>query len=139
MAKIELYVGAITAKSSIYESEAWGFEDNNRFLNQVIKVKTELKPQELLDILLKIEESMGRIRTGKPSARTIDLDILFYDNLKIKTDTLTIPHPRISQRLFTLLPLSEITNNKVLPVLNTTAQELLKHCSDKSEIHLYNC
>ncbi len=138
MEKIEEQVGEIIAHSSIFESEAWGFEDKNLFLNQAIKVNTELSPQQLLNTLLEIEHSLGRVRTGKLSARTIDLDILFYGNQKINTDKLTIPHPRISDRLFTLLPLAEITKNEPLPVLETTAQELIKNCSDKSEIRIWN-
>ncbi len=138
MEKIEAHVGEITAHSSIYESEPWGFEDKNQFLNQAIKVNTELNPQQLLSTLLDIEQSLGRIRTGKLSARIIDLDILFYGNQKITTETLTIPHPRISERLFTLLPLAELLRNDILPVLNISAQELIKACSDKSKIHIWN-
>lgn len=138
MEKIEEQVGEITAHSSIYESEPWGFEDKNQFLNQAIKVNTELNPQQLLDKLLEIEQSLGRVRTGKLSARTIDLDILFYGNEKINTVTLTIPHPRISERLFTLLPLAELMSSSALPVLNNTAQQLIKQCPDKSKIHLWN-
>jgi 2-amino-4-hydroxy-6-hydroxymethyldihydropteridine diphosphokinase len=138
MEKLEELVGEITAHSSIYESEPWGFEDKNRFLNQAVKVNTELNPKQLLSTLLEIEQSLGRVRTGQLSARTIDLDILFYGNEKINTETLTIPHPRISERLFTLLPLAEVTDNKPLPVLKTTAQELIKNCPDKSEILRWN-
>ena len=138
MEKVEELAGEITAHSSIYESEPWGFEDKNRFLNQAIKVNTELNPKQLLSTLLEIEQSLGRVRTGQLSARTIDLDILFYGNEKINTETLTIPHPRISERLFTLLPLAEVTDNKPLPVLKTTAQELIKNCPDKSEILRWN-
>lgn len=138
MEKIEEQVGEITAHSSIYESEPWGFEDKNQFLNQAITVNTQLSPEQLLSTLLEIEQSLGRVRTGKLSARTIDLDILFYGNEQINIETLTIPHPRIIERLFTLLPLAEITGNRPLPVLNTTAQELIKYCPDKSEIHVWN-
>ena len=138
MEKIEAHVGEITAHSSIYESEPWGFEDKNQFLNQAIKVNTELNPQQLLDKLLEIEQSLGRVRTGKLSARTIDIDILFYGNQKITTETLTIPHPRISERLFTLLPLAELVENDILPALNISAQELIKACSDKSKIYIWN-
>ena len=138
MEKIEEYIGEITAHSSIYESEPWGFEDKNQFLNQAIKVNTQLNPQQLLDKLLEIEQSLGRVRTGKLSARTIDLDILFYGNQKITTETLTIPHPRISERLFTLLPLAEIMGNSQLPVLKNTAQELIQVCQDRSKIHIWN-
>ncbi len=138
MEKIEEYIGEITAHSSIYESEPWGFEDKNQFLNQAIKVNTQLNPQQLLDKLLEIEQSLGRVRTGKLSARTIDLDILFYGNQKITTETLTIPHPRISERLFTLLPLAETMGNSQLPVLKNTAQELIQVCQDRSKIHIWN-
>ena len=138
MEKIEAHVGEITSNSSIYESEPWGFEDKNQFLNQAIKVNTELNPQQLLDKLLEIEQSLGRVRTGKLSARTIDIDILFYGNQKITTETLTIPHPRISERLFTLLPLAELVENDILPALNISAQELIKACSDKSKIYIWN-
>ncbi len=138
MEKIEEHVGEITAHSSIYESEPWGFEDKNQFLNQAIKVNTELSPEQLLSTLLEIEQSLGRVRTGKLSARTIDLDILFYGAKEIKTDTLIIPHPRISERLFTLLPLAEITGNSNLPKFNTSSQELIKSCLDKSKIHFWN-
>lgn len=138
MKKIEEHVGEITAHSSIYESEAWGFEDKNLFLNQAIKVNTKLSPQQLLDKLLEIEKSLGRVRTGELSARIIDLDILFYGNEQINTETLTIPHPRISQRLFTLLPLAQITTNKPLPILNTNALELIKRCPDQSKVHRWD-
>lgn len=138
MEKIEEQVGEITAHSSTYESEPWGFEDKNQFLNQAIKVNTQLNPQQLLDQLLEIEQSLGRVRSGKISARTIDLDILFYGNQKIITDKLTIPHPRISERLFTLLPLAELMGNDLLPALNISPQELIKACSDKSKIHIWN-
>ena len=138
MEKIEAHVGEITSNSSIYESEPWGFEDKNQFLNQAIKVNTQLNPQQLLDQLLEIEQSLGRVRTEKLSARTIDLDILFYGNEKINTETLSIPHPRIQERLFTLLPLAEITTKNDLPVLNRTAQELIKLCTDKSKIRIWN-
>jgi 2-amino-4-hydroxy-6-hydroxymethyldihydropteridine diphosphokinase len=138
MEKIEERVGEIIAHSSIYESEPWGFEDKNQFLNQAIKVSTELSPHQLLDKLLEIEQSLGRVRTGKLSARTIDLDILFYGSKEINSETLSIPHPRISERLFTLLPLAEITEYSNLPVLNKTAEELIKICPDKSSIRIWN-
>lgn len=127
--------GEIIATSSIFESEPWGFQDNNLFLNQALKISTLLSPQQLILTLLEIEQLIGRTRNGQISSRVIDIDILFYGNQKINTNSLTIPHPRISQRLFTLLPLSEITGNQILPVLNKTARELINTCIDETKIY----
>ncbi len=129
--------GAIIATSSLYESEPWGFEHENLFLNQALKINTELSPQQLIEALLEIEQTLGRIRTGTVSARVIDIDILFYGSENIKTATLTIPHPRIHERLFTLLPLQEITGNEILPVINKAAAQLISECTDRSNIQLY--
>lgn len=126
--------GEITALSSIYESEPWGFEDKNQFLNQAIKISTQLSPQQLIETLLAIEQLIGRIRTGQISSRVIDIDILFYGDQSIESEVLTVPHPRIAERLFTLLPLSDLTEKAILPILNKTAQELIDDCKDESEI-----
>jgi len=94
--EIENSCGEITKKSSIYETEPWGFKSQNSFYNQVISINTNLQPEALLEVLLSIEIDLGRIRSGKGySSRTIDLDILFYDNLIIKNNRLIIPHPKI--------------------------------------------
>ncbi len=130
--------GIILAASSLYESEPWGFEHKNLFLNQAIKIKTKLNPQQLIETLLEIENLLGRIRTGEVSARIIDIDILFYGSEKIQTSALTIPHPRIAERLFTLLPLQELTGISVLPILNKTAEQLISECPDKSKITGYS-
>ena len=128
--------GTVMKASSIYESEPWGFEDKNLFLNQAILITTRLNPQQLIETLLEIEHALGRLRTGTMAARFIDIDILFYGDKEIKTETLVIPHPRISERLFTLLPLRELTGNTVLPVLKKTAEQLISVCSDKSKVQL---
>jgi len=127
--------GTILTTSSLYESEPWGFQDSNRFLNQAIVINTQLPPQQLLETLLEIELLLGRIRNGKVSSRVIDIDILFYGQQNIKTEKLTIPHPRISQRLFTLLPLQEIFGSKNLPVINKTTHALITECSDNSMVY----
>jgi len=134
---IEQEAGTIIAKSSIYESEPWGFEHENLFLNRALKIVTALNPKQLMETLLEIEKKLGRVRTGGLQARLIDIDILFYGDEKINTETLCIPHPRIKERLFTLLPLAEITQRKILPVLNKTAEQLIKVCPDQSKISLY--
>ena len=114
---IQIEVGEIIIASSIYENEAVGF-DGNPFLNQVIKVKTALSPESLLQKIQEIEKRMGRlqktiIQNGMPiySNRIIDIDILLYDDLKIDTETLTIPHARMQEREFVMKLLKEITNN----------------------------
>ena len=107
-------VGTIVRRSTVIETPAWGFE-SAPFLNQVIVVETELSPMELLDTLQSIERRLGRTQKstvvdGKPvyHARTIDLDILDYDRMKLQNDRLTLPHPHIAERVFVLVPLREL-------------------------------
>jgi 2-amino-4-hydroxy-6-hydroxymethyldihydropteridine diphosphokinase len=126
----------IQAQSSIYETEPWGYSEQPTFLNQVIKGGTELAPQELLEFLKKIEVSMGRQETFRFGPRLIDLDILFYDHVKLDTPTLTIPHPRITERAFVLVPLAEIAADLSLPGDGATIQQL-KANVDTSSIKLY--
>ncbi len=121
----------IKDKSSLYESAAWGIEDQNNFLNQVIKIETHLGPWELLETLLKIEEEMGRVRTQKWAERIIDIDILYYDELVAHAFDLVIPHPGIPDRRFTLVPLVEIAEKKIHPKLKLTQKELLDKCEDE--------
>ena len=123
-------IGNITSQSSIYETAAWGKEDQPAFLNQVLEISTKLSPQDLLTSLLSIEKEMGRIRTEKLGPRTIDLDILFYNDTIIQEDNLVIPHPHISSRRFVLEPLSELAPNFVHPALQKTISELLASCPD---------
>lgn len=105
-------VGEIVAVSTNMESEPWGFKSTNRFTNGAVAVKTELSPIELLDATQAIEREMGRTHKHKPGEpytdRIIDIDILLYDDLQIKTDRLIIPHPHIENRDFVKIPLSEI-------------------------------
>ena len=111
-------------KSSIYETEPWGYVDQPAFLNQVFKASTDLEPFELLAFLKEIEVSMGRQETFRFGPRVIDIDILFYDELVLETPSLIIPHPRIAERAFVLVPLAEIAPDLRHPVFNKTAQEL---------------
>lgn len=104
-------VGIIKARSSIIETEPWGFDSPNCFLNMAVLVQTELKPMEVLDKTQKIEKDMGRIsKTGTDGYhdRIIDIDILLYDDLTMDTPMLTIPHPRMYQRRFVMEPLAQI-------------------------------
>lgn len=123
--------GNITAESSIYETASWGKEDEPPFLNQALIIDTALEPQLLLDALLKIEEGMGRTRLGiKWGRRSIDIDILFYGNIVINKDNLQLPHPRISERMFTLLPLMELIPDFTDPVSGHTISRLKESCTD---------
>ena len=123
-------VGAVVQASSIYETEAWGIQDQPAFLNQVLAVKTNLDPGQVLQAILAIEEEMGRKRKEKFGPRTIDIDILFFGNLVAKQTDLTIPHPQLHLRRFTLEPLNEIAPGLVHPVLQKTISQLLEESND---------
>jgi 2-amino-4-hydroxy-6-hydroxymethyldihydropteridine diphosphokinase len=127
-------VGEIVSQSGLYETAAWGVTEQPTYMNQVLLVVTYLKPAEVLTHTLAIEEQLGRVRAEKWGARVIDIDLLFYDDLIINTPTLTLPHPLLHERRFTLVPLAEIAPDLVHPALNKTANELLISCSDDSEV-----
>jgi 2-amino-4-hydroxy-6-hydroxymethyldihydropteridine diphosphokinase len=132
-------IGKVTQTSSIYETESWGFISENMFLNQVLLVETELLPEVMLDRILDIEKSLGRERSGeKYSSRSIDIDILFYGDQVIDQSGLVIPHPRIQDRLFTLIPLNEIDPGMIHPLFKKTIRELLEECNDHLKVSLYH-
>ena len=138
--KIVSGIGKLIARSSIYESEPWGFEAEQNFLNQVIVVETDLSPSKLLAAILEIEKSLGRIRSkgiGYQS-RPIDIDILFFNEEVISSRNLDIPHPRIQERLFTLLPLGELDEGLVHPLLDKTIGQLLSECGDRGKVAIFN-
>ncbi|MER2997628.1 2-amino-4-hydroxy-6-hydroxymethyldihydropteridine diphosphokinase [Pontibacter populi] len=135
---IAAQVGTITKTSSLYETAAWGKTDQPAFLNQVLEVETILSPEDVLQTINQVEHDLGRIRTEHWGARVIDIDILFYGNLVQQTQRLTIPHPQLHLRRFTLLPLHEIAPDLVHPVLKQTINDLLESCPDKLEVHLYS-
>ncbi len=134
---IEEKVGKIRSKSSIYETAAWGITEQNAFLNQVIEVESHFSPSAVLHLVLKIEKDMGRIREIKWGERSIDIDILYYNNEIISTENLTVPHPFIQERKFVLVPLCEIAPAFIHPKLKQTNLELLEKCQDSGEIKLY--
>jgi 2-amino-4-hydroxy-6-hydroxymethyldihydropteridine diphosphokinase len=115
----------IERESSIYETAPWGYEDQPDFLNQVIEVVTDLRPRPLLRYLKKVEEEMGRLKTFRNGPRLIDLDILFYGQKVIKRPDLKIPHPRLQDRAFVLVPLAELVPDLVHPVLGESIKDLL--------------
>ena len=123
-------VGYIVKASSIYETAPWGIHNQPSFLNQVVRIKTTLSANNLLDVLLSIEKVMGRNRDRKWDKRLIDIDILFYDDSIVDSDHLILPHPEIQNRRFTLVPLNEIAENELHPGLNRTIGELLEDTLD---------
>lgn len=135
---IEEKVGKIRSKSSIYETAAWGITEQNAFLNQVIEVETSFSPSAVLHLVLKIEKDMGRIREIKWGERSIDIDVLYYNNEIISTENLAVPHPFIHERKFVLVPLCEIAPAFIHPKLKQTNLELLEKCQDSGEITIFN-
>ena len=109
--------------SSVYETEPWGYTDQPQFLNQVIEIKTPLEPAALLAALKQIESDLGRTPTFRYGPRLIDLDILLYGQRQLIQDTLTIPHPRYTERAFVLLPLVEIAPDLIDPASGVSVQE----------------
>lgn len=124
-------IGQLVLKSSVYSTSAWGNTQQADFLNQVQKVLTTYTPQEILSTIQSIEKGMGRQRTRKWGARIIDIDILYFDDSVVSSPNLTIPHPQIAFRRFTLAPLVEIAPLLVHPVLRKTQAQLLEECADQ--------
>ena len=138
ISKISERCGEVIRMSSIYESQPWGFEDNNDFLNQVIVIKTGFDPHNLLKEVLRIEESMGRERVpGVMVSRNIDIDILFYGQHIVEDADLIIPHPKLQERRFTLMPLLEIAPELEHPVLKKSMRELYRECPDELRVSSY--
>ena len=115
----------VKAKSQVYETPPWGFEDQPKFLNQVIKAKTYLDPEPLLKHLKRLEVALGRKESFPNGPRLIDIDVLFYDDLVLNKPSLIIPHPRLHERGFVLLPLVELAPDLVHPVHKKTIREML--------------
>ena len=111
--------------SRVYETPPWGFLDQPAFLNMVIEGQTGLEPLELLDRLKFLEEKIGREKSVRYGPRLIDLDILFFDDLQLRTERLDIPHPRIAERAFVLVPLADLAPDLVVPDKGQTIRELL--------------
>ncbi|HCT29968.1 MAG TPA: 2-amino-4-hydroxy-6-hydroxymethyldihydropteridine diphosphokinase [Bacteroidales bacterium] len=131
-------VGYILRYSSLYESEPWGFDNGHNFLNQVIIVDTQLSPAAILLEISFIEGVLGRERNGNGfSARTADIDILFYDQQIMLSPSLVIPHRFLHKRMFVLTPLSEVAPDFIHPLFSVTVRELLASCDDKTKVWKY--
>ncbi len=119
----------VKKKSRVYETPPWGYEDQPKFLNQVVRAKTYLEPEPLLKHLKRLEVALGRKESFPNGPRLIDIDILFYDDLILHSPSLVIPHPRLHERAFVLLPLMDIDPELVHPVNRKTVREMLEGCS----------
>jgi len=131
---IQQEIGNILQQSSIYQTKAWGIHNQPDFLNQVIICDTKLDAHKLLKGCQEIEKKLGRKRLIRWGQRTIDIDILYFNENIIATEDLKIPHPEIQNRRFTLIPLVELSPNLVHPLLKKTQKELLESCTDKLQV-----
>ena len=130
-------VGKVLNTSGIYESEPWGVKNQNYFLNQVIEIETHIDPNDLLNICKNIEYDMGRkpeIRWGK---RVIDIDILYYQSKIINQEKLIIPHKLMHERNFVMIPLNDLNENHLHPILKITNKEILNKCIDSCIVKHY--
>ncbi len=124
----------VRAESPVYETPPWGYADQPAFLNMVVEAETDLDPGALLGHLKRLEAELGRVESFRYGPRRIDLDILFYDDLILDTPPLVIPHPRLHERAFVLVPLADLAPELVHPVLGRHISELLEDV-DASGIH----
>lgn len=136
--KLREQVGEIVSISSIYITPPWGFEANLDFYNACLCVRTSLEPIKVIHKFQEIEFHLGRVKNGNENyeSRTIDIDLLTYNNLSINREDLIIPHPRMKRRLFVLLPLREIAPNFKYPNTRKSIQMLIDDCEDSSKIEI---
>ena len=129
-------IGVLGSVSGIYETAPWGISDQPEFWNKAVELKTTQSPQELLTELKRIEQECGRQVTSKWGPREIDIDILIFGSRKLQLAELIIPHPRLQDRRFALMPLEEIASNVLHPGLEKTVKQMLSECTDNLSVQL---
>jgi 2-amino-4-hydroxy-6-hydroxymethyldihydropteridine diphosphokinase len=130
--------GEIVAMSSVWETEPWGFDADEQFLNMVAVLDTDKQPQQLMQLFRSIEGRLGRTRRSsrRYESRTIDIDILLWEDRVISLPGLEVPHQSIADRRFVLVPMNEVASGAVHPVTGITVAEMLAMCDDTSEVRL---
>lgn len=131
--KIDISIGKVEQKSSIYETQSWGFKSNN-FYNVCLLIESSLSVESIFNKILKIEKDMGRLKSGnKYSDRCIDIDILFVEDIIVNSKNLIIPHPRLHLRKFVLTPMLDIAPDLIHPILNKSIKQLELECDDNDQ------
>ena len=131
--KIDISIGRVELKSSIYETQSWGFKSNN-FYNVCLLIESSLSVESIFNKILKIEKDMGRLKSGnKYSDRCIDIDILFVEDIIVNNKNLIIPHPRLHLRKFVLTPMLDIAPDLIHPILNKSIKQLELECDDNDQ------
>lgn len=133
-AAIATRIAPIEEQSFVYQTASWELPGAPDFLNQVVKIRTRMNPYAVLYQIISIEITHGRQFNAANSSRYLDIDILYYDDLILNTDLLTIPHPRIAARRFALKPMVELAPHGIHPVLQKSQLELWENCTDRSEV-----
>ena len=128
----------VVRKSSIYETEPWGLEDQPQYLNQVIEVQTSLAPRNLLMLCHQIESDLNRQRQQAWGPRTLDIDILLYASVLIEDSDFHVPHKHLHERRFALVPLVELAPDVMIPGKGMTAEQLLLQCPDTRHVQILN-
>ena len=134
---IEERIGGVIERSKVYESTPWRVEGQENYLNQILKVETELQAHDVLSVILDVEKNLGRIRIEKWGERLIDIDIIFFNNEIIETPELCIPHKHMQERNFVLAPLNEIAPDFIHPKYNKTVSELFNESKDTEKVVEY--
>ena len=130
-------IGTITKQSSFYKSDAWGNINQDYFINCAVSVNTKLSAEEVLNKIHEIEKQLGRERKIKWEPRTIDIDILFFNDEIIKTPALEVPHPEFTNRKFAIIPMLEIEKDFVHPINKMKIDNILAACTDTGSVSIY--